>query len=124
MQVKNYREIRAEPVVEEPGVSVRWLVSELDEEPEFAMRIYELQPAAATTSHVHGWEHQVFIVDGQGKVKGEGREYLLRTGDVVYVPPLERHSFHNTGDEVLCFVMVFPIPRQHVHTRAETAEQA
>jgi len=111
MKVKNYREIRAEPVVEEPGMTVRWLVSDLEEQPKFAMRLYELQPGAATISHVHDWEHQVFVLSGQGNVVGEGYECLLREGDVVYVPPLERHQFFNVGDEVLRFLMAFPIPR-------------
>jgi hypothetical protein len=33
MIVRDYREVKAEPVVEEPGVTVRWSVSQLDEAP-------------------------------------------------------------------------------------------
>lgn len=113
MRVKNYREVRAETIAKEPGLTVRWLVSELEEQPEFAMRLYELQPGAATTPHVHHWEHQAFITAGQGKVVAEGYECLLREGDVVYVPPLERHQFFNVGNEVLRFLMALPISRGH-----------
>ena len=51
MLVRNYREVKAEPVVEEPGVAVHWLVSELGEAPNFALRLYELEPGAATATH-------------------------------------------------------------------------
>lgn len=119
MRVKNYREIRAEPIVEEPGLTVRWLVNELEEQPEFAMRLYELEPGAATTPHAHGWEHQVFMLTGQGVVTGEEEKCLLGEGDVVYVPSLERHQFINTGDEVLRFLMAFPIPRGHTYAYGE-----
>ena len=121
MKVKNCCEIRAEPVVEVPGLTVRWLVSDCEQEPEFAMRLYELQPNAATTSHIHYCEHQVFVLSGQGKAVGEEFEGLLREGDVVYVPPLERHSFFNVGDEVLRFLMAFPIPQGHAQAYAEAA---
>jgi quercetin dioxygenase-like cupin family protein len=121
MRVKNYREIRAEPVVEEPGLTVRWLVSELEEQPEFAMRLYELQAGAATTPHVHHWEHQVFVLAGQGAVAGEEGQCLLGEGDVVYVPPLERHQFANKGHDVLRFLMAFPIPRGDTYAYAEAA---
>jgi quercetin dioxygenase-like cupin family protein len=111
MKVKNYRQIRAEPVPEEPGVAVRWLVSELEEEPEFATRLYEIEPGGATTAHTHYWEHEVFVLAGNGAVTGEEGEIPLGEGDIVYVPPLEGHQFVSKGDEVFRFLMTFPIPR-------------
>ena len=109
MIVKNYREVRAEPVVEEPGVVVRWLVSQLDETPSFALRLYEMEPGATTADRTHYWEHTVFVLNGRGVVTGEEGEIPLNEADVVYVPPAERHRFVNRGDEVLRFLMVLPI---------------
>jgi quercetin dioxygenase-like cupin family protein len=111
VKVKNYREIKAEPVLNEPGVAVRWLVSELEEEPRFAMRLYEIEPGGATTAHVHYWEHEVFVLDGNGAVIGEEGEIPLGEGDIVYVPPTERHQFVNKGPEVMRFLITFPVPR-------------
>ena len=111
MKVRNYREVRAEPVVKEPGVSVRWLVSELDEAPNFAMRLYEMEPGSATEAHIHYWEHQVFMLSGKGAAVGDKAEIPIGESDVVYVQPGEHHQFVNTGDEVLAFLMVPPIPR-------------
>jgi quercetin dioxygenase-like cupin family protein len=109
MIVKNYREVRAAPIVNQPGVTVRWLVSELDEDPGFALRLYEIEPGATTNAQSHYWEHEVFVLAGRGVVAGEGIEFPLGEGDVVYVPPVERHRFVNSGDEVLRFLMVLPM---------------
>jgi quercetin dioxygenase-like cupin family protein len=112
MLVRNYREVRAEPVVKEPGVAVHWLVSELDEAPNFALRLYEMEPGAATAAHSHYWEQDVFVLSGTGAVIGEEGEIPLGTGDLVYVPPGEQHQFVNSGDRVLRLLMVLPIVHQ------------
>ena len=112
MIVRNYRKVRAEPVVEEAGVAVRWLVSELDEAPNFALRLYEMEPGAATAAHTHYWEQDVFVLSGTGVAVGEEGEIPLSEGDVVYVPPGERHQFVNTGHRVLRFLVVLPVVHQ------------
>jgi quercetin dioxygenase-like cupin family protein len=111
MIVRNYRQVRAEPLVKEPGVAVRWLVSELDQVPNFAMRLYDLIPGAKTRAHTHYWEHEVFVLSGTGAVIGYEGEIVLGEGDIVYVPPGEQHQFVNTGDEAFRFLMVLPIPQ-------------
>lgn len=109
MRVKNYRRVRAEPLVEVPGVTVRWLVSDLDEAPGFAMRLYEMQPSAETTAHPHYWEHQGLILSGKGAVIGKGSELPLGEGDMVHVPPTGLHQFVNRGSEALRLMEVLPI---------------
>ena len=111
MIVRNYRQIRAEPVIKEPGVAVRWLVSELDKAPNFAMRLYELAPGARTTAHTHYWEHNVFILSGKGTVAGQEGELPLSEGDILYVPPAEHHLFINRGKQPFRFLVVFPMPQ-------------
>jgi len=97
MIVRNYRRVTAEPVLKEPGVTVRWLVSELDETPRYALRLYEMDPGCATTAHTHYWEHQVFVLAGRGAVITGGEEAPLEEGDMVYIPPGDRHQFVNRG---------------------------
>jgi quercetin dioxygenase-like cupin family protein len=111
MIARNYRQIRVQPVVEEPGVVVRWLVSELDEAPHFAMRLYELAPRAKTAAHTHYWERDVFVLSGKGAVVGREGEIPLGEGDVVYIPPAERHQFVNKGGQPFRFLMVLPMPQ-------------
>ena len=111
MQVKNYRDVMAEPVLEEPGVTVRWLVSELDEAPRYALRLYEIEPGCATMAHTHYWEHQVFVLAGRGAVIAGDQEALLGEGDLVYTPPQERHQFVNRSKQPFRFLMALPIPQ-------------
>ena len=109
MIVRNYRQVRAQPVIKEPGVAVRWLVSELDHAPNFALRLYELAPGAKTRDHTHYWEHEVFVLSGKGAVIGLEGEVPLCEGDVVSVRPAEQHQFVNRGKQSFRYLMVVPI---------------
>jgi quercetin dioxygenase-like cupin family protein len=111
MIVRNYRQVRAEPVVKEPGVAVRWLVSERDKAPSFAMRLYELAPGAKTRPHIHYWEREVFVLSGEGAVIGKEGVIPLGEGDIAYVPPSKQHQFVNRGEQPFRFLMVLPIPQ-------------
>jgi quercetin dioxygenase-like cupin family protein len=111
MIVKNYRDVTAEPVLKEPGVTVRWLVSELDETPRYALRLYEMERGCVTTAHTHYWEHQVFVLSGQGTILAGQDEAQIEEGDMVYIPPGERHQFINRGRKPLRFLLALPIPQ-------------
>ncbi|MCR4407945.1 MAG: cupin domain-containing protein [Anaerolineae bacterium] len=108
MFVKNYQEVEAQKVEEAPGVTVRWVISEKDGAPHFAMRVFEVQPGYATPYHPHWFEHEVFVLAGQGKVRSENAEHPLQAGNVVFIPGEELHQFVNTGDEVLRFICLIP----------------
>ncbi|HIQ06739.1 MAG TPA: cupin domain-containing protein [Anaerolineae bacterium] len=108
MFAKNYREIPTQPVSDHPGVLVRWVISTPEGAPNFAMRIFDVEPGASTPLHAHHWEHEVFVLDGEGIVHGGGEERLLSPGTVVFVPPGETHQFRNTGSDVLRFICVIP----------------
>lgn len=110
MQIKNYRKVRAEE--REPGITVRWLIGELDGAPNFAMKLYELAPATISPVHTHAWEDEVFVLRGQGAVLGSEGEIAIGEGDVIYIPPMERHQFVNTGESELCLLMSVPISQR------------
>jgi len=111
MIVKNYRQVKLEPFEEAPGVTVRWMISERDGASNFAMRVFEVEPGAASPFHAHPWEHEVFILAGKGHVKGEGGEMPFREGDAIFVAPEERHQFVNDGGATLRFICVVPLQR-------------
>jgi quercetin dioxygenase-like cupin family protein len=91
------------------------LVSEVDETPNFALRLYEIEPGAVTATRTHYWEHQVFVLSGKGAAIGEHGELPLSEGDVIYVPPAARHQFVNRGSRLLRFLMVLPIAQHAEH---------
>jgi len=108
MKVRNFREVEADNEV--PGVALRTVISAQDGAPHFAMRVLEVEPGASTPFHTHDWEHEVFILEGQAKVKGAEGERALQPNDVVFVAGQEEHCFVNTGTQVLRFICCIPHP--------------
>jgi quercetin dioxygenase-like cupin family protein len=111
MKIVHYGDIETAPVQTEgaKGVTIRWLISEADGAPNFAMRLFEVEPEGKTPLHAHSWEHEVFVLEGRGVVWNKGNETAIRAGTAVYVPPDEQHCFKNTGDEKLKFLCLIPI---------------
>lgn len=108
MKVKHWTDIQAQDVSEAPGVTIRWVLNEQDGAPHFALRILEVQPGSATPYHSHWWEHEVFVLDGEGVVATEAGETPLVAGSTVLVESNEVHQFRNTGDQVLRFICLIP----------------
>ena len=110
MQVKHYDEVEAKEV-EMEGASrckVRWLVSDQDGAPTFAMRQFELEPGGHTPKHFHPYEHEIYVLEGQGAVVDGDRQRPLKPGDVVFVRPNDVHQFKNTGDRLLKMICLIP----------------
>jgi quercetin dioxygenase-like cupin family protein len=90
------------------GCTVRWLLSEEDGAPNFAMRQFEVAAGGFTPRHQHPYEHEVFVLEGRGVVYAGDQPHPLAAGDVVLVKPDEVHQFCNTGDGPLKFLCLIP----------------
>ncbi len=90
------------------GVKIRWLIAKDDGAPHFAMREFELAPGGHTPYHAHAWEHEVFVLSGEGVVASAAGEHELRPGTAVLVPPGEMHNFKNAGAAPLRFLCLVP----------------
>jgi quercetin dioxygenase-like cupin family protein len=90
------------------GATVRWLISEKEKAPYFAMRYFEIEPGGWTDLGHHAHDHGVIILKGKGKVLLGEKETEISFGDVVYVSPNEIHQFKNIGDEPFGFICVIP----------------
>lgn len=109
MKAIDYKSIPLRPVdlAGVKGVKIRWLISQ-KEAPNFVMRMYEVEPGGYTPHHTHPFEHEVFVLDGQGEVVCEGETKPLTNGCVVYMPQDKKHQFRNTGDKILRFLCLIP----------------
>ena len=108
MFARDYQDV--EPQVEHslPGVTARWPIKEEDGAPHFAMRVFDVEKGCATPLHSHWWEHEVFILNGEGYVVGGDQKTELHPGMVVFIPGDEMHQFVNTGEEVFRFICLIP----------------
>lgn len=111
MFVKDSNEVDQTEVETEGGVGVhiRWLISEGTGAPNFAMREFTIEPGGRTPRHSHDWEHEVYVLAGDGTVAGEEGETPLKPGSVVFVPGGEMHNFKNSGVEPFRFLCMVPL---------------
>ena len=110
MKHVNYEEVKEEIPTEKGAkdITVRWLISDKDGAKNFAMRLFEVKPGGNTPWHQHDWEHEIFVLDGEGMAKGEKGKLKFGAGDVFYVEPMEWHQFVNTGKRGLKFLCLIP----------------
>ncbi|RLC92095.1 MAG: hypothetical protein DRI79_01445 [Chloroflexi bacterium] len=110
MLSRDYREVAEEPVGE--GITIRWVIGKPQGAPNFAMRVIEFAPGAVFARHRHPYEHEIFVLEGEGMAEGPEGEIAMRPGVALYIPPDEPHGYRNTGDGVLRFICVIPHPQE------------
>jgi quercetin dioxygenase-like cupin family protein len=91
------------------GVSMRIMVGRGDGAPNFAMRHFTVDPGGYTPHHSHNYEHEVFVVEGAGRIEQDGEVSEIRAGDVVFVAPNKIHQFINTGNSPMKFLCMVPV---------------
>jgi quercetin dioxygenase-like cupin family protein len=94
------------------GVRIRWLIDAADGVPTFCMRRFDLAPGGHTPHHGHAWEHEVYILEGEGTVFSGDEGRAFRPGDVIYVPPEEEHHFAADRGEDVAFLCLIPKPEE------------
>ena len=106
MKIAKYSDTK--PAQELSGVFKRDVITAGDGAPNFCMRVFEVEPKSSTPDHSHPWEHEVFVLAGEGVVRGNEGESEIGPGSVVFIAPDEQHCFINTGQTVLRFVCLIP----------------
>ena len=96
------------PVTEQDskGARIKWLISESDGAPNFLMRHFNIEGGGFTPFHSHDWEHEVYVLEGRGRVLYENREEKILPGDAILIPPGKKHQFRadSEGLKFLCIV--------------------
>jgi quercetin dioxygenase-like cupin family protein len=109
MKIFHYRDVEAKDAGE--GTSrliVRWLITKEMGAENFAMRLFEMEPEGYSPLHIHPWEHEVFILEGEGIVVGGGEERKFRAGNVIFIPPNEKHQLKNNSQKTVKFLCLIP----------------
>ena len=76
--------------------------------PTFAMREFEVAPGGYTPRHSHDYEHEVFVLEGDGVVFEGNEQHKFKAGDVIFVEPNEVHQFRNAGQSPMRFLCLIP----------------
>ncbi len=115
----HYTDVPAQTFGDEaPGVTIRWVIDEkADGAPNYALRVIEVQPGGHTPKHTHPYEHENYIVEGQGRVLLGDEWHDVAEGSVVFVPADMLHTYENTGDTPFRFLCGIPTSR-HIHQGA------
>ena len=112
-KVVHYTEVPAQIFGDEaPGTSIRWLIDDdHDGAPVYALRMIEIEPGGHSPRHSHRYEHENFVIEGQGRVWVNGAWQPLKAGEVVFVPGDMEHIYENTGDISLKFLCGIPVKK-------------
>jgi mannose-6-phosphate isomerase-like protein (cupin superfamily) len=61
--------------------------------------------------HVHSdFEECIYVLSGRGTMHAESGDYHAGPGDILLVPPGEKHMTVNEGREPLVLLCFFPVP--------------
>ncbi len=108
-KVVHYTQVEKERVENANGTWIRWLITERDGAPNFAMRLFEVEPGGHIPAHKHPWEHEIFVLEGEGRIRIGDNNYVVKPGYVVFIPPDIVHEYWNTGKTFLKFICVIPL---------------
>ncbi len=90
------------------GKTVVWLLAEENGTPNFEMRYFEVPKGLSGKEESHPFEHEVFVLKGEGVIKSGQTEKKIKAGDAILILPDEPHQFFNFMEEPLGFICVIP----------------
>jgi quercetin dioxygenase-like cupin family protein len=91
------------------GNKIYWMLTAEKGAPNFELRYIEIPPGGQSSYGQHPHEHEVFVVQGKGKIKGQYPEKDLVPGMGVFVPSNEEHQWINASEsEPFGFICVVP----------------
>jgi quercetin dioxygenase-like cupin family protein len=89
------------------GVEKRVLIGLKEGAPNYIMRHFKIKAGGFTPNHAHPWEHEVYVLKGNGILKTSEGEKVIKGGDYVFISPNELHQFC-AKSSVIEFICVIP----------------
>ena len=113
--IRNFRNVYTP---EGPSARMIWL----DDNPTTCTMTYsEIYPNKTSSHHIHDWEHEVYIIKGSGTLVCDGKEYPVKQGDAMFIPPkVDHYTLNNGGEGVMRRIEINPlVAAQTIGGRAE-----
>ncbi len=105
--IKNEKEIKEQKVDAGEGVSIKVLISS-EIAPHFAMRKFRIKKGGFMPYHTNSVEHEQYVLNGSAKVVIDGKEYVVKKDDILFIPAGIPHSYEVIGDEDYEFLCLVP----------------
>jgi len=90
------------------NVAGRVLIGREEGASNFCMRRFEIGVQGFTPKHSHDWEHEVWVLEGNGEVFMEDTWHALTPGTAVFVHPNTEHQFRNNSPAPFAFLCLVP----------------
>ena len=113
MKIFPYTDIEAKDA--EGGSSklkVRWLITKETGAENFAMRLFEMEAGGHSPLHSHNWEHEVFILEGEGLVVGGREARKFKAGEAIFIPSNEKHQLKNNSKKQCKLLCIIPYKKE------------
>jgi Uncharacterized conserved protein, contains double-stranded beta-helix domain len=94
--------------------SIRWLISPRTGAKNFAMRYFIIKKGGHTPLHKHDYEHEIFVVKGEGWLTHGSETDKMCPGSFALVKPDELHQLKNESSETLEFICLIPIQNDNI----------
>ena len=105
--LKKVDEVEATAVPRANGATIKVLLGDKENMPNFHTRIFTLEPGAVIPKHVHDTiEHEQVMLEGILTIND--KPYTVGPGDVMYIPKKASHSYQNVGQTQVRFVCIVP----------------
>lgn len=109
--IKNSKSLAPKPIERdvESFKNVKYyplITSREDDAPNFSMRLFKIGPNGYTSSHKHSYEHEIYILEGDGFVYMGDDKIRIEKDNCFIIQPYEKHQLlaGKNGMNVICLV--------------------
>lgn len=107
MSIQSLKDIPAHELEAGEKASMQMLISPTMA-PNFAMRKFVIKKGGSMPYHTNKVEHEQFVLKGSAKVILDGKEYIAKKDDILFIPAKMAHSYEVLGDEDYEFLCLVP----------------
>jgi len=97
------------------GVRVKYLLHAGVGAKNLQLRLFTIDVGGYTPLEKHEHEHEIFVIKGEGLIRGGSTEAKVKPGDAVFIPSNEEHQIKNVGDsqfQFLCTKQTSELPEE------------
>ena len=106
MKVVSYKDIESKEVEGSSKLKIKWLNTEGSEN--FAVRHCEIGSGEYSPYHSHSWEHEIFVLEGEGLAIGKKGSKPIVVGNSISIPGDEIHQIKNPNYKPLRILCIIP----------------